>query len=139
MNRIFIPESPRWLLTHGQLNELYQLIEKIARFNKRTLPKNYKNYLEEVTKTTDSSCFKANDPNYRKRMRFKTNNLNCHPSPSKLLFSRKYLKTTILSFVVWLTLIIVYFGLTLHLSNFGGNIYLNTVCGNLYINVPVFL
>lgn len=122
-------------MAHGRLNDLYKLIEKIARFNKKTLPKNYKDYLEEVTQTTDSNCFKTNGQNYRKKTLFKSSNIDCDTSPIKLLFSRKYLKTTFLTFVVWLTLIIVYFGLTLHLSNFGGNIYLNTVCKNYYLVV----
>lgn len=53
--------------------------------------------------------------------------LDANASPLVVVFSRTYLRTTCLTLVVWLTLIIIYFGLTLHLSNLGGNIYVNTV------------
>lgn len=49
-----------------------------------------------------------------------------HVNPLRVVFSAKYWRTTCLTLVIWLTLIIIYFGLTLHLSNLGGNIYINS-------------
>lgn len=49
-----------------------------------------------------------------------------HVNPLLVVFSAKYWRTTCLTLVIWLTLIIIYFGLTLHLSNLGGNIYINS-------------
>lgn len=124
-----MPESPRWLLANGRLDDLCLLVERVARINKRILPTNYRKYLEAVTQTTEHNTNDSliNWENGSRKMSSKFAGIQCGASPIRLLFSRKYCKTSLLTFITWLTLIIVYFGLTLHLSNFGGNIYLNTV------------
>lgn len=58
--------------------------------------------------------------------------LEVHVNPFLVVFGSKYWRTTVLTLLIWFTLIIIYFGLTLHLSNLGGNIYVNSaVAGTL--------
>lgn len=140
--RYCVPESPRWLLARGRLDELVALIERAAKMNGRTLPLNYQKSLEAETGTivqkdvaiateaikvgiseSPAAAVAAGDNNQLSS----TGIIDCNASPLYVVFSKHYWRTTCLTLIVWLTLIIIYFGLTLHLSNLGGNIYLNTV------------
>lgn len=96
-----MPESPRWLLANGRIDELRKIIEKAAKWNGIRLPANYEKNLQKPIETVTVSFFK--------------------------LFKSKYIRNTLLVFVVWYSLILMYFGLTLHMNNLGGNIFTNTV------------
>lgn len=97
-----MPESPRWLLENNKKEKLSKIIEIAAKWNKREL---IPNYVDTLTPS----------------------NMN-HANASILsLFNREFFLTTVLTFISWLTFIVVYIGLLLHLNNLGGNIYLTTV------------
>ncbi|KAM7359682.1 organic cation transporter protein isoform 1-T2 [Cochliomyia hominivorax] len=123
-----VPESPRWLLAAGKLDELYEIVERAARMNGTTLPTNYKKSLEAVVPRQKSGEKNEEEkiPNDIIATTNQTEETNIRTSPLVIVFSKSYWRTTCLTLVVWLTLIIIYFGLTLHLSNLGGNIYVNT-------------
>lgn len=119
----FMPESPRWviaiifdfqlfflhfifsrwLLAHGRVDELAEIIEKASLWNSRPLIMNYKKTLNVPQSGIDRrvSIFD--------------------------LFQKGYKRTTFLMTIVWFSIILIYFGITLHMSSLGGNIYINTV------------
>uniref|UniRef100_A0A182W086 Major facilitator superfamily (MFS) profile domain-containing protein n=1 Tax=Anopheles minimus TaxID=112268 RepID=A0A182W086_9DIPT len=100
------PESPRWLLAKGRLDELCQLLERAASTNKLQLPANYRKALlvDGAESGEPETAVSVGD-----------------------VFRRKFIRTTLVMIVVWFGIILIYFGITLHLSNLGGDIYLNTV------------
>lgn len=99
--RCRLPESPRWLLVNGRIDELVQVIENAAHWNAIKLQPNFEATLKKPQETVIVSYAE--------------------------LFNKKYIRTTLLMIAVWYSLILLYFGITLHLSNLGGDIYLNTV------------
>lgn len=97
-----MPESPRWLLAKGRVDELKKIIETAARWNKRTLPPNYEKHL--IVPPAEDSEGSFID-----------------------LFKLEYLRTTLLLMVAWYTLVLQYMAITLHIGEMGGDIYLTTV------------
>lgn len=45
-----LPESPRWLLTQGRMEEALKVLEMMARVNKRELPASFRSELEAKVK-----------------------------------------------------------------------------------------
>lgn len=97
-----MPESPRWLLAKGRIDELKKIIETAARWNKRILPQNYEKLLIVPPEEDSNGSFVD-------------------------LFKSEYLRTTLLLMVAWYTLMLQYMAITLHIGEMGGNIYLTTV------------
>uniref|UniRef100_A0AAG5CT33 Major facilitator superfamily (MFS) profile domain-containing protein n=1 Tax=Anopheles atroparvus TaxID=41427 RepID=A0AAG5CT33_ANOAO len=98
------PESPRWLLAKGRIDELCRLLERAASTNGLQLPANYRKALLADGGSEPEAAVSVGD-----------------------VFRRKFIRTTLVMIVVWFGIILIYFGITLHLSNLGGDIYLNTV------------
>ncbi|CRK97339.1 CLUMA_CG010731, isoform A [Clunio marinus] len=98
-----MPESPRWLLARGKIDELAVIIEKASVWNKRKLPRNFKKTLNVSQADTERrvSIFD--------------------------LFQKGYKRTTFLMTIIWFSIILIYFGITLHMSSLGGNVYINTI------------
>ncbi|XP_059217869.1 organic cation transporter protein isoform X2 [Stomoxys calcitrans] len=137
-----VPESPRWLLAKGRLDELFPIVERAARFNGITLPANYRKSLEAVVPPSikasqTSATLEADVCSSIENSNLKRDELDANASPLVVVFSRTYVRTTCLTLVIWLCLIIIYFGLTLHLSNLGGNIYLNTAIAGIVEAISV--
>lgn len=100
----WLPESPRWLLAKGRVEELKKVIDRAAKTNGFRLSDGYEKTLNAVNSDSTAEVVSIFD-----------------------LFRIKFLRTTLVMLVVWFGIVLIYFGITLHLSNLGGDIYLNTV------------
>lgn len=100
-----LPESPRWLLAMGRTQEVLAILQKAAHFNGRDLPINIDKQL--LPTETDE----------------KTESVNV----MDLFKTRQMRKKTLLLFVIWFSVYLVYYGLVLNLGNIGGDLYINSV------------
>ncbi|KAH8383365.1 hypothetical protein KR009_008217, partial [Drosophila setifemur] len=104
-----VPESPRWLLVKGRIEEVRRIIEAAAKFNGRQLPADY-----QLTPPTQESS--SQDFTY--------------------LFRSSYLRRISICFLcIWFTMNLVYYGIILNMSSFGGNVYLNSALAGL-VEIP---
>lgn len=110
------PESPRWLLAKGRIDELKALIDTAARVNGFKLPPGYEKTLQAPESESSEAVVSVFD-----------------------LFRMKFLRTTLLMLVVWFGIVLIYFGITLHLGNLGGDIYLNTVLAGSVESIAICL
>jgi OCT family organic cation transporter-like MFS transporter 4/5 len=97
-----LPESPRWLLAMGKQEELLKVLQKGAAANKRPAPV-AKQFQASTDETSASSGFLD-------------------------LFRTAHIRRiSLLLYVIWFTLYLVYYGLMLNLGNMAGDLYLNVV------------
>nr|XP_023686486.1 solute carrier family 22 member 5-like [Paramormyrops kingsleyae] len=101
-----IPESPRWLLTHGQVDKADAIIRAIARKNGVNAP-------EVIFKTEDGSqLLRKTEP---QRMY----------TILDLVRTANIRNITILNTIIWIVTSMTYYGLSLNTPNMGGDPYLN--------------
>ena len=113
----FLNESVRWLKAQNKTEEATNIIERIARINKKDLP---------------SKCiFDWLKPDQGDTAEQKESLLS-------LFKSWFFIKITLLEIFIWMTVNAVYYGLTFYLPNLGGNTYLNTVISGA-LEVPAIL
>ncbi|XP_066049024.1 solute carrier family 22 member 13-like [Chamaea fasciata] len=94
-----LPESPRWLVTKGRIEEAKKVLQKAAATNKRSLPAELLEQLKSEKEVKSGSFLD--------------------------LFRKKHLrKVTLIMSCVWFADSIVYYGLSLSVTDFGLNIYL---------------
>nr|CAD7598346.1 unnamed protein product [Timema genevievae] len=100
-----IPESPRWLMTQGKKEEVMEVIKTAARCNKRTLPTNIEKQLDQFMSRS------SNEEQAGLFDLFRTPNLR---------------RNTLLLYVEWFTINLIYLALVLNTGNIGGNIYVTS-------------
>uniref|UniRef100_A0A8D2PRV8 Solute carrier family 22 member 13 n=1 Tax=Zosterops lateralis melanops TaxID=1220523 RepID=A0A8D2PRV8_ZOSLA len=94
-----IPESPRWLVTKGRIEEAKKVLQKAAATNKRSLPPELLEQLKPEKEVKSGSFLD--------------------------LFRKKHLlKVTLIMSCAWFADSIVYYGLSLSVTDFGLDIYL---------------
>uniref|UniRef100_A0A3B3QMR9 Major facilitator superfamily (MFS) profile domain-containing protein n=1 Tax=Paramormyrops kingsleyae TaxID=1676925 RepID=A0A3B3QMR9_9TELE len=103
-----IPESPRWLLTHGQVDKADAIIRAIARKNGVNAP-------EVIFKTEDGSQLVSRRKTEPQRMY----------TILDLVRTANIRNITILNTIIWIVTSMTYYGLSLNTPNMGGDPYLN--------------
>ncbi|XP_048806559.1 solute carrier family 22 member 13-like [Lagopus muta] len=94
-----LPESARWLVTKGKIEEAKKYLKKAASINKRTIPPEMLDQLKGETQTKSGSIL-------------------------DLLRNKQLLKVTLIIMCAWFMDSLVYYGLSLNVTGFGLNIYL---------------
>ncbi|KAL4112310.1 hypothetical protein QTP88_016122 [Uroleucon formosanum] len=115
----FVPESPRWLLAMGRVDETMEVLEKASKINKHPLPAN----IDKILKQSINKFEINGKPKVRVSDLFRTKNIR---------------KISLVLYILWFSLYLVYYGLVLNLSNIGGNIYINTIISGL-VEIPAIL
>ncbi|XP_014800389.1 PREDICTED: solute carrier family 22 member 13 [Calidris pugnax] len=94
-----IPESARWLVTKGRIEEAKKALQKAASVNKRTIPPELLEQLKPETQTKSGSTLD--------------------------LFRKKHLRNvTLIMSCAWFADSLVYYGLSLNVTGFGLDVYL---------------
>lgn len=115
----FVPESPRWLLAMGRVEETMEVLQKASKINKHPLPVN----MDKILKQSINKFEINGKPKVRVSDLFRTKNIR---------------KISLVLYILWFSLYLVYYGLVLNLSNIGGNIYINTIISGL-VEIPSIL
>ncbi|XP_060068370.1 organic cation transporter protein-like [Ylistrum balloti] len=106
-----VPESPRWLISQGRIDEANKIIQKAAKVNKVTIP--------EKILTADS----IDEPEAGRLWH--------------LFTSRVLLIRTMIIFFNWLVVVMGYYGLSLNTGNLGGDFYANFMISGL-VEFPAY-
>ncbi|XP_042747591.1 solute carrier family 22 member 13-like [Lagopus leucura] len=94
-----LPESARWLVTKGKIEEAKKYFKKAASINKRTIPPEMLDQLKGETQTKSGSIL-------------------------DLLRKKHLLRMTLIIMCAWFMDSLVYYGLSLNVTGFGLDIYL---------------
>ncbi|XP_006822963.2 organic cation transporter protein-like [Saccoglossus kowalevskii] len=130
-----IPESPRWLISKGRIDEAESIIRRCCRINKVAFSEEkFSEAMRNIVKSRNE-CLEAGDKaNHSLLSLFRYPNMR---------------KKTLILFFNWVTICIVYYGISFDTSSLGGNPYVNMlisgaveipagVCGLFLIDHPKF-
>ncbi|KAF5290282.1 hypothetical protein FQR65_LT11616 [Abscondita terminalis] len=116
----FIPESVRWLLTKGRIEEAKNIIRKAAKENNVTISDEcLHELLSSDVKITD-------DPKKRSN------------TILDVFKHRNILKRCLVIFFDWMTVGMSYYGLSWNTSNLGGNDYVNFIISGA-VEIPAYI
>ncbi|KAK9875027.1 hypothetical protein WA026_005835 [Henosepilachna vigintioctopunctata] len=119
----FLPESPRWLLATGKTHQVMDVLKKAAKYNNRKLPQNIDKQLLAPVDDAETTSLGVLDLFRTSEMRNKS----------------------LLLYIIWFSVFLVYFGLVLNLENIGGDIYINSVLSGvvevpaLAVSIPILI
>ncbi|XP_074642119.1 organic cation transporter-like protein [Tubulanus polymorphus] len=108
----FLPESPRWLITKGRMDEAEKILRKMAAVNRVILP-------DKLFSTDDYVEVKP-------QFSFK-----------EYIRSKTLVIRTLVIYFNWMVVSMVYYGLSLNAGNLGGNIFLNSFLSGL-VEFPAY-
>ncbi|PIK62276.1 putative organic cation transporter protein [Apostichopus japonicus] len=125
----FLPESVRWLIAQGQVEEAERVIQKIAKFNKvKQFPSPV---FDVVNQPTKSAQIDSSSLQYARLSSVTKDTDGQTPAPAgraklfRELFGRPTWKVTLILSWNWATYSITYFGFALSTGTLAGTIYLN--------------
>lgn len=119
-----LPESVRWLMAKGRMDEAQKIIEKAAKVNGVILTENYFKSLTSLHSANDISQKKP-----KKAVKDKRNSL------VKIAQSRILLCRLLTCSFCWMSVAFVFAGMTLNSTSMAGNKYLNYILTGL-IEMP---
>ncbi|XP_037656946.1 solute carrier family 22 member 5 isoform X1 [Choloepus didactylus] len=114
---VFIPESPRWLISQGRFKEAEVIIHKAAKINGIVAP----TIIFNPSELQDLSSKKKQSHNIL-----------------DLLRTRNIQMVTVMSIILWMTISVGYFGLSLDTPNLHGDIFLNCFLSAV-VEVPAYV
>ncbi|KAJ0003894.1 hypothetical protein NQD34_010108 [Periophthalmus magnuspinnatus] len=113
----YVPESPRWLLSQGRIQEAEVLIEKAAKINKMDAPQ----IIFKSLQVAPPSEKKKTSYNICALLRWG---------------SLRWMSLTL--WIIWNSVTIAYYGLSLNTSNLHGDVYFNCFLSAL-VEVPAYV
>ncbi|XP_078000072.1 organic cation transporter protein-like [Glandiceps talaboti] len=121
-----VPESPRWLLSVGKTKEALEIIRKMARVNKVSLPddifsESWKPSIENEQKNTED--VEENSSKFLVFELFRLPNMR---------------KKTLILVYSWIVNTLVYYGLSFNTSSLGGDDFVNCFLAGV-IEIPAYL
>ncbi|XP_022280977.1 solute carrier family 22 member 5 isoform X1 [Canis lupus familiaris] len=117
INYLFIPESPRWLISQGRLKEAEVIIRKAAKMNGIVAPST----IFDSSELEDLSSEKQQSH-----------------SILDLLRTRNIRIVTVMCIILWMTISVGYFGLSLDTPNLHGDVYVNCFLSAV-VEVPAYV
>ncbi|XP_064652869.1 organic cation transporter protein-like isoform X2 [Lineus longissimus] len=115
-----VPESPRWLISEGEIDKSYKVVSKMAKWNKTKAPEKHLFYSEHG-KDVSAGMAGARSPNFFDLLR--TPNMR---------------KRSLNIFFNWFVNSLVYYGLSLSAGSLGGSIYFNTFLSGA-VELPAYV
>ncbi|XP_042354906.1 solute carrier family 22 member 5-like isoform X2 [Plectropomus leopardus] len=115
----FIPESPRWLLSQGRVEEAEAILRKAAKMNKVEAPRVI--FEDHITHTDEAETHPEE-----------------HYNIFDLLRTKNIRNITIILFLIWITMSTGYYGLSLDSSQMHANPYISSFL-SAAVEVPAYI
>lgn len=128
----FVPESPRWLMGEGRIDEALVILKKGAEINGRTLPPD--DELREML----SNIYEEDKEEKEAEVVEVSNKDKVYETFKELIIlveTPEMRKRTLNIFYSWLVVAMVYYGLSFNTKNLGGNRYINSFISG-FVEVP---
>lgn len=120
----FLPESPRWLLAKGKLDEASEILERLARINNRELPEGFRHRLKQKMML--------------QRTLSEEERLKKSPSPLDLCRTPNMRLKTMLITLNWFANEMVYVGLSYYGPELGSDRYLSFLLSSA-VEIPSYI